>query len=72
MVIIGANGAGKTRIGTWLEVNGPQKSRTLRIPAQRSIRFPKSASPHWYGGCDKRKIGVRPCGILALIVAEPL
>jgi energy-coupling factor transporter ATP-binding protein EcfA2 len=45
MVIIGANGAGKTRIGTWLEVKGPQKSRAHRIPAQRSLRFPKSASP---------------------------
>lgn len=45
LVIIGANGAGKTRIGTWLEVKGPEKDRTHRIPAQRSLRFPKSASP---------------------------
>lgn len=45
IVVIGANGAGKTRIGTWLEVSGLEKKRTHRIPAQRSIRFPNSASP---------------------------
>jgi hypothetical protein len=45
LVIIGANGSGKTRLGTWLEVTGPDKDRAYRIPAQRSLRFPNSASP---------------------------
>ena len=45
IVVVGANGAGKSRLGNWLEMSGPQKKRVHRIAAQRSLIFPKSASP---------------------------
>jgi len=45
LVIVGANGSGKTRVGVWLETKGPQRSRVHRIPAQRTLRFPASISP---------------------------
>lgn len=45
IVIVGANGSGKTRLGAWLEAAGPQKTRVHRIPAQRTLIFPKNTSP---------------------------
>jgi len=45
LVIIGANGAGKTRVGVWLETAGPDRQRVHRIAAQRTLRFPASTSP---------------------------
>ncbi|WP_455915564.1 DUF4435 domain-containing protein [Pantoea agglomerans] len=44
-VVVGANGCGKTRMGAWLEMNGPQKESVHRIAAQRSIVFPIESSP---------------------------
>ncbi|RDC63312.1 DUF4435 domain-containing protein [Adhaeribacter pallidiroseus] len=43
LVLIGANGTGKTRFGTWIE----QKNSTIthRISAQRSLSMPKASSP---------------------------
>lgn len=45
IVVVGANGAGKSRLGAWLELTGPQKHLVHRITAQRSLVFPDSASP---------------------------
>lgn len=45
IVVVGANGAGKSRLGAWLELQGPQKNRIHRITAQRSLVFPESSSP---------------------------
>lgn len=45
VVVIGANGAGKSRLGSWLELKGPQKEQVHRITAQRSLVFPESTSP---------------------------
>jgi len=45
IVVVGANGAGKSRLGSWLELKGPQKDRVHRIAAQRSLVFPVSSSP---------------------------
>lgn len=45
IVVVGANGAGKSRLGSWLEFKGPQKERVHRIAAQRSLVFPESSSP---------------------------
>lgn len=45
IIIVGANGSGKTRIGAWIEMTGPQKESAHRIAAQRSLVFPKQASP---------------------------
>ena len=46
ILFIGANGAGKTRMGTWIEKNNPQK--VLRISAQKSLNFPESVMPKSY------------------------
>jgi hypothetical protein len=45
VVVIGANGAGKSRLGAWLEFKGPQAALVHRITAQRSLVFPESSSP---------------------------
>jgi ABC-type cobalamin/Fe3+-siderophores transport system ATPase subunit len=45
IVIIGANGSGKTRLGAWLEFDGPQKEIVHRVSAQKSLDFPDSVSP---------------------------
>jgi len=45
IVVVGANGSGKSRLGTWLEFKGPQKERVHRIAAQRSLIFPENSSP---------------------------
>lgn len=45
IVVVGANGAGKSRLGAWLEFHGPQKHRIHRITAQKSLVFPDSSSP---------------------------
>lgn len=42
ITIVGANGAGKSRLGTWMEKDGPQKHRIHRITAQRVLFFPKN------------------------------
>ena len=39
MIIIGANGSGKSRLGAWIEQNTPDKAH--RISAQRSLTFNK-------------------------------
>ncbi|MGR5945798.1 DUF4435 domain-containing protein [Enterobacter sp. C4G1] len=44
-VIVGANGSGKSRLGAWLEMQGPQKNIVHRVAAQRSLVFPKDSSP---------------------------
>ncbi len=45
IVVVGANGAGKSRLGAWLELHGPQKEKVHRITAQKSLAFPTSCSP---------------------------
>jgi hypothetical protein len=37
LLFIGANGSGKTRLGTWLEMNSPDQARVFRISAQKSL-----------------------------------
>lgn len=43
IVVIGANGAGKTRFGTRIELENPNK--THRISAQKSLTMPEQVSP---------------------------
>lgn len=43
LVIIGANGSGKTRIGAWIEKYQPEGVITHRISAQRALSLPDSA-----------------------------
>jgi hypothetical protein len=44
VVIVGANGSGKTRLGTWLEFEGGQQGQIHRVAAQRSLTFPEGIS----------------------------
>jgi energy-coupling factor transporter ATP-binding protein EcfA2 len=45
VLLIGANGSGKTRIGTWVEIQSPQKELVHRISAQKSLNMPDSSTP---------------------------
>lgn len=45
IVVVGANGSGKSRLGAWLEQTGPQRDQVFRITAQKSLVFPESSSP---------------------------
>jgi len=43
IVIIGANGAGKTRMGAWIETHQPDGIMVHRISAQRALSIPDAA-----------------------------
>ncbi|NSY32670.1 ATP-binding cassette domain-containing protein [Pseudoalteromonas sp. JC28] len=45
LLLIGANGSGKTRLGTWIEITSPQKDSVHRISAQKSLALPDSITP---------------------------
>lgn len=45
LLLIGANGSGKTRLGTWIEITSPQKNSVHRISAQKSLALPDSTTP---------------------------
>jgi Protein of unknown function (DUF4435)/AAA domain, putative AbiEii toxin, Type IV TA system len=44
VVIVGANGSGKTRLGAWLDVTSPQAAVTNRVAAQKSLALPEMSS----------------------------
>lgn len=45
IIFIGANGSGKTRLGSWLDITSQHKNTTHRIFAQKSLAMPESISP---------------------------
>ncbi|PMY33287.1 hypothetical protein C1Y35_26535 [Pseudomonas sp. GW456-L14] len=45
LLFVGANGSGKTRLGTWLEMESPEKTHVFRISAQKSLAMPDTATP---------------------------
>lgn len=45
LLFIGANGSGKTRLGTWIEINSPHRKLVHRISAQKSLSMPDSTTP---------------------------
>jgi energy-coupling factor transporter ATP-binding protein EcfA2 len=45
LILIGANGSGKSRLGAWIEINSPQKELVHRISAQKSLSMPDSTTP---------------------------
>lgn len=45
LLFIGANGSGKTRLGTWIEITSPQRELVHRISAQKSLSMPDSTTP---------------------------
>lgn len=44
VVAVGANGSGKTRLGTWIDLESPQKALVHRVGAQKSLSIPESCS----------------------------
>ncbi|EHU2954177.1 DUF4435 domain-containing protein [Acinetobacter baumannii] len=53
VLFIGANGAGKTRLGTWIDIDSPQKGKVHRISAQKSLALPDSATPQSIDKAEK-------------------
>lgn len=45
IIVLGANGSGKSRLGSWIEFDSPQKEHTHRISAQKSLEMPPSVRP---------------------------
>lgn len=45
VVILGANGSGKSRLGAWIERESTQKDSVHRISAQKSLVMPESVQP---------------------------
>lgn len=40
LLFVGANGSGKTRLGTWIELQSSQQEKVHRISAQKSLTVP--------------------------------
>lgn len=70
LVVVGANGAGKTRFGVWLENSGGDRAH--RVSAQKSLEFPENLTlsnleqagirlrgGDLYGGVSERRAGNR-------------
>jgi ABC-type branched-subunit amino acid transport system ATPase component len=45
VVVLGANGAGKTRLGAWMDTSSSLKDKTHRISAQKVLSMPDSTTP---------------------------
>lgn len=45
LLFIGANGSGKTRLGTWIEIESSQRELVHRISAQKSLSMPDTTTP---------------------------
>lgn len=45
LLVVGANGSGKTRLGSWIEANSPNRDKVYRISAQKSLAMPDSTTP---------------------------
>ncbi len=45
ILLIGANGAGKTRLGAWIEMSSPQAKSVHRLSAQKSLSMPDTTTP---------------------------
>jgi energy-coupling factor transporter ATP-binding protein EcfA2 len=45
LLFVGANGSGKTRLGTWIEITSPERELVHRISAQKSLSMPDSTTP---------------------------
>jgi hypothetical protein len=45
LLLIGANGSGKTRLGTWIEMDSPFRNKVHRLSAQKSLAMPETTTP---------------------------
>jgi len=46
LVVVGANGSGKSRLGAWIEENPPVGVETHRVSAQRALEIADQIKPH--------------------------
>jgi ABC-type cobalamin/Fe3+-siderophores transport system ATPase subunit len=53
LVIVGANGSGKSRLGSWIELESGIQSEVHRISAQRSLTMPVTSSTKSYDKSQK-------------------
>ena len=69
VVITGANGSGKTRLGAWLELESSQKDIVRRISAQKSLSMPdfshtsaieEAECDLKYGYADVKQVNTNP------------
>lgn len=60
ILLVGANGSGKTRLGTWIEIQSPQKNSVHRISAQKSLAFPDSTTPQSIESAEKNLLFGHP------------
>lgn len=45
IIVVGSNGSGKSRLGTWIETESPQRDKVHRISAQKSLVMPDESKP---------------------------
>jgi len=45
VVVVGANGSGKSKLGAWIELDSQHRDKAHRVSAQRSLDMPTSSSP---------------------------
>lgn len=60
ILFIGANGAGKTRLGSWVELDSPQNQIVHRISAQKSLTLPDSTTPQSIDQAEKNLLWGNP------------
>lgn len=60
ILFIGANGAGKTRLGSWVELDSPQNQIVHRISAQKSLTLPDSTTPQSIDQAEKNLLWGSP------------
>lgn len=54
LVLVGANGCGKSRLGSWIELSSNIPAEIHRISAQRSLAMPESTSTKAYEKAEKQ------------------
>ena len=65
VIIIGANGSGKSRLGLWIERQN--MDNTHRIGAQRDLRFKEKIAPKYYSEANKAVYKSKPKDIFSII-----
>lgn len=60
ILLVGANGSGKTRLGTWVEITSPQRELVHRISAQKSLTMPDSSTPQSIEQAEKNLLFGNP------------
>lgn len=54
LVLVGANGSGKSRLGSWIELSSNIQTEIHRISAQRSLVMPETSTTKSYDKAEKQ------------------